>query len=81
MPGIAPEVRKGLPGYGMDVLIITVSEFLAVEGRRWMVSGPTGYPDLIGQGLDEAVAKADQRAKDLGGFCVIVIGDPLNIRH
>jgi uncharacterized protein YbjQ (UPF0145 family) len=65
----------------MDILIITVSEFFAVEGRRWMVAGPTGYPDLIGQCREEAVAKAEERAKDLGSSCVIVVGDPLNIRH
>lgn len=65
----------------MEVSIITVSEFLATEGRRWMISGPAGYPDLIGQCREEAVEKADQRARDVGGSCVIVIGDPMNIRH
>ncbi|HQU68702.1 MAG TPA: hypothetical protein PLI43_10975 [Albidovulum sp.] len=65
----------------MEVSIITVSEFLAAEGRRWMVSGPKGYPDVVGQCREEAVEKADRRAMDLGGSCVIVIGDPLSIRH
>lgn len=81
MPGFAPDLREWFLVQRVEVSIITVSEFLAAEGRRWMVSGPKGYPDVIGQCREEAVEKADRRAMDLGGSCVIVIGDPLSIRH